>query len=58
MGKKFPSIKEKFARQVGRASENDLVKALEVLADCDRELKRGQIPNGVLLDRLVLELLV
>lgn len=58
MGKKYPSIKEKFARQVGRASEKDLVKALEVLADCDRELKRGQIPNGVLLDRLVLELLV
>jgi DNA polymerase-3 subunit delta len=58
MGKKFSGLKEKFARQVGRNTETDLVRALEALADCDRELKRGQIPSGILLDRLVLELLV
>ena len=58
MGKKFPAIKEKFARHLGRATENDLVRALEALADCDRELKRGRIPQGTLLDRVVLELLV
>lgn len=58
MGKKYSGLKEKFARQVGRSVENDLVKALEALADCDRELKRGQMPIGVLLDRLILELLV
>jgi DNA polymerase-3 subunit delta len=58
MGKKYSGLKEKFARQVGRATENDLVRALETLADYDRELKRGQIPSGILLDRLVLELLV
>jgi DNA polymerase-3 subunit delta len=58
MGKKYSGLKEKFARQVGRATENDLVRALEVLANYDRDLKRGQIPSGILLDRLVLELLV
>ena len=58
MGKKYSGLKEKFARQVGRATENDLVRALETLADYDRGLKRGQIPSGILLDRLVLELLV
>jgi DNA polymerase III delta subunit len=58
MGKKYAGLKEKFARQVGRATENELVKALEALADYDRELKRGRIPSGTLLDRLVLELLV
>ena len=58
MGKKYSGFKEKFARQLGRAEERDLVRALQALADCDRELKRGQIPRGTLLDRLVLELLV
>jgi len=58
MGKKYSGLKEKFARQVGRATEIDLVRALNALADYDRELKRGQIPSGILLDRLVLELLV
>lgn len=58
MGKKYSGLKEKFARQVGRATENDLVRALEALAEYDRELKRGRIPPGILLDRLVLELLV
>jgi len=58
MGKKYSGLKEKFARQVGRATENDIVRALEALAHCDRNLKSGQIPSGVLLDRLVLELLV
>lgn len=58
MGLKFSGLKEKFARQVGRANQKNLVRALQVLADCDRELKRGQIPSGILLDRLVLELLV
>ena len=57
MGKKYSGLKEKFARQIGRATENDLVRALESLAHCDRNLKSGQIPSGVLLDRLVLELL-
>ncbi len=57
MGKKYSGIQEKFARQIGRATENDLVRALESLAHCDRNLKSGQIPSGVLLDRLVLELL-
>jgi DNA polymerase-3 subunit delta len=58
LGKNFSGLKEKFARQLGRADEGDLVRALQVIADSDRELKRGQIPDGVLLDRLVLELLV
>ena len=57
MGKKYPALKEKFARQVGRATEKNLVRALEALADSDRELKRGRLPTGTLLDRLVLELL-
>ena len=57
MGKKYSGMKEKFARQVGRATEGNLVKALEALADCDRELKSGRIPPGTLLDRLVLDLL-
>jgi len=58
MGKKYSGLKEKFARQLGRANENDLMRAMEALAACDRELKRGRIPNGTLLDRLVLELLL
>lgn len=58
MGKKYPGIKEKFARHMGRADENDLERALQALADCDRELKRSQIPPGTLLDRLVLQLLI
>jgi len=58
MGKKYSGIKEKFARQVGRASENSIIRALEALSACDRELKRGQIPSSTLLDRLVLDLLV
>ena len=58
MGKKYSGLKEKFARQVGRATEDELVRALEALADCDRNLKRGQIPSATLLDRVVLELLV
>ncbi len=57
MGKKYSGLKEKFARQVGRATENDLVRALKVLAEYDRALKQGRIPSGTLLDRLVLELL-
>jgi DNA polymerase-3 subunit delta len=57
MGKKYSSLKEKFARQLGRTTEGDLVKALEILADCDLALKRGHVPQGVLLDRAVLELL-
>jgi DNA polymerase-3 subunit delta len=58
MGKKYSGLKEKFARQLGRATESDLLRALQILADCDRDLKRGHIPQGVLLDRAVLELLV
>jgi DNA polymerase-3 subunit delta len=58
MGKKYSGLKEKFARQVGRATEVELVRAMEALAHCDRDLKSGQVPPGVLLDRLVLELLV
>jgi DNA polymerase-3 subunit delta len=58
MGKKYSGLKEKFARQLGRAADDDLVRALEILADCDRELKSGHVPQGVLLDRVVLELLV
>ena len=58
MGKKYSGLKAKFARHLGRATESDLMRALEILADCDRELKRGHLPQGVLLDRVVLELLV
>ena len=58
MGKRYSGLKEKFARQIRRASQKNIVKALEVLSECDRELKRGQISSEVLLDRLVLELLV
>jgi len=57
LGKKYPALKEKFARQVGRATEKNLVRAMEALAESDRELKRGRLPSGTLLDRLVLELL-
>jgi DNA polymerase III delta subunit len=58
LGKRYSGLKEKFARQLRRASDKNIVKALEALSDCDRELKRGQISSEVLLDRLVLELLV
>jgi len=58
MGKKYSGLKEKFARQVQMATEPELVRAMDSLADCDRELKRGRIPEGTLLDRLVLELLL
>ena len=58
MGKRYPDLKEKFARQVLNTSEADLLRAFDALAQCDRELKRGRIPSGTLLDRLVLELLV
>ncbi len=57
MGKKFPMVRDKFARQIGRATGEKLVEALGTLSDYDLELKRGGIPERIILDRLVLDLL-
>lgn len=57
MGKRFPGIKEKFTRHMRRVSDDDLVRALEVLAAGDLQLKRGSMPEVTVLDRMVLQLL-
>ncbi|MDT8396554.1 MAG: DNA polymerase III subunit delta [bacterium] len=57
MGKRYPKIREKFTRHMGRVNEDDLVRALDALATGDLELKRGSIPEAAVLDRMVLELL-
>jgi DNA polymerase-3 subunit delta len=56
MGKRYPAFRDKFARQIGRATEDGLIRAMGTLSACDLELKRGRIPAGILLDRLVLDL--
>jgi DNA polymerase-3 subunit delta len=56
MGKNYPSIRDKFARHIGRATEEKLVRGLRTLSECDLELKRGGIPAGIVLDRLVVDL--
>ena len=56
MGKNYPAIRDKFARHIGRATEERLIKGMRTLSDCDLELKRGTIPNGIVLDRLLLNL--
>jgi DNA polymerase-3 subunit delta len=58
MGKRYKSLKDKFARHLGRATETGLVRAMKTLSDCDLELKRGRVPDEILLDRLVLDLLL
>ena len=55
MGKRY-GLKDKFARHLGRATAMDLVRAMQTLFSYDLELKRGQIPKEILLDRLVLDL--
>jgi len=55
MGKRY-GFKDKFARHLGRATGKDLVRAMKTLSNYDLELKRGRIPDEVLLDRLVLDL--
>ena len=57
MGKKYPEAREKFARQIRRATSEGLIQALEILSGYDLELKRGGIPERMVLDRLVLDLL-
>ena len=57
MGKRFPAIKEKFTRHMRRVKDDDLVRAMNLLATGDLELKRGSLPEVTVLDRVVLELL-
>lgn len=55
MGKRY-GLKDKFARHLGRATAKGVVRAMQTLSSYDLELKRGQIPKEILLDRLVLDL--
>lgn len=57
VGINYENLQEKFARQMRRADLDGLVRALEVLADCDRNLKTGRLPDEVVLDRLLADLL-
>ncbi len=57
MGKRFPSMKEKFTRHMRRVKDDDLLRAMDVLAAGDLQLKRGSIPEVIVLDRMVLQLL-
>jgi len=57
MGKNYPMVRDKFARQIGRATGEGLIQALGTLSDYDLELKRGGIPERIVLDRLMLDLL-
>ena len=56
-GIRFKGLKEKFTRQLGRVKNRDLIGDMERLAACDRELKTGRLPDDVVLDRLLLDLL-
>lgn len=55
MGKRY-GLKDKYARHLGRATGKGLVRAMNTLFSYDLELKRGQVPDETLLDRLVLDL--
>ena len=57
MGKRYPALRDKFARHIRRATEERLIRSMRTLSACDLELKRGRIPDGIVLDRLVLDLL-
>jgi len=57
MGKRFPSMKDKFTRHMRRVKDDDLLRAMDVLAAGDLQLKRGSIPAVTVLDRMVLQLI-
>ena len=58
VGIQYPNLQEKFARQLRRARERDLESDLKSLSVCDRHIKTGSLPNEVILDKLLLDLLV
>jgi len=58
LGIKYKNLQQKFARQVGRANEKDLYRAVDAISRCDRDLKNSRVPEHTLLDKLVVDLLV
>lgn len=57
VGIRYPNLQEKFVRQLRRAKERDLEEDLKSLSVCDRNLKTGSLPDRVLMDKLLLDLL-
>lgn len=58
LGIRYPNLQKKFSRQLGRAKDRDLESDLERLSVTDRLLKTSPIPEAVVMDRLLLDLLV
>lgn len=58
LGIRYPKLQEKFTRQLVRAKKRDLEYDLERLSATDRLLKTSPIPEAVVMDKLLLDLLV
>lgn len=57
VGIAYKNLQEKFARHLRRADIKVLERSMAAVSKCDRELKTGQTPGRLLLEKLTLELL-
>lgn len=58
LGIKYRGLQEKFFRHMARAGKRDLERDMVRLSVSDRLLKTGSMPEDIILDRLLMELLV
>jgi len=58
LGIRYPGLQKKFARQLGRANNRDIESDMERLSVTDRLLKTSPIPQDVVMEKLLLDLLV
>ncbi len=58
LGIRFAGLQKKFGKQLGIVQRNDLERGIRKLSDCDLKLKTASIPEDILLDDLLVELLV
>ena len=58
LGIRYPNLQKKFARQLGRAKNRDIESDMERLSQTDRLLKTSPIPQDVVMEKLLLDLLV
>lgn len=58
LGIRFAGLQKKFTKQLGMVQRSELERGIRELSRCDLKLKTGRIPEDILLDDLLVQLLV
>ena len=56
VGIRFPGLREKYAKQLERTTEEKLENRIRRISECDLKLKTSSIPDEILLDELLVNL--